>query len=224
MRTICGGWLASRCRRAAHQEIEFLVGAAEFDVRFQRDGVVALRDGVEEFVQADGLFCSEALVEVFALEHLGQRGFCGKADDVSVAEWVEPLGVEADFSFVAIEDAEDLRGVGLGVARDFFLAERLARGGAAGGIADEGGGVADKKDDGVAERLEVLELAHEYGVAEVEVGGGGIEAGFDAERGAGFARGFEAGAEVGLGDDFGGAFFQEIKLLVDWEEGGHGFG
>ena len=50
----------------------------------------------------------------------------------------------------------------------------------AGGVADERGGVADEEDDGVAELLEVAQLAHEDGVAEVEIGRGGVEAGLDA--------------------------------------------
>jgi hypothetical protein len=81
----------------------------------------------------------------------------------------------------------------------------------------------------VAEGLKVLELAHEHGVAEVEVGGGGIESGFDAEGLAGFAGGLEAIAEVLLADYFGGTFFEEVELLVDGEEvvgekGGHELG
>jgi hypothetical protein len=101
---------------AAHEEIEFLIGAAELDVALEHDGVVALHDGVEEFVDADGLLGLEALVEVFALEHLGDGGLGGEADQICVTELVEPLGVEADLGERAIEDAEDLLGVGLGVA------------------------------------------------------------------------------------------------------------
>ena len=90
----------------------------------------------------------------------------------------------------------------------------------AGGVADEGGGVADEEDDGVAELLEVAQLAHEDRVAEVEVGGGGVEAGLDAEGNAGPKWSFgEAGPEGVLaagsvaGDDLGGALGDEVELV-----------
>jgi len=73
----------------------------------------------------------------------------------------------------------------------------------------------------VAELLEVAQLAHEHGVAEVEVGGGGVKSGFDTEGAAGFERVREALAEVADADDFGGAFLEQVELLVDWWEGGH---
>ena len=53
---------------------------------------------------------------------------------------------------------------------------------AAGGVADHAREVADHEDDPVAEVLEVLHLADEDGVAEVEVGSGGVEADLDGER------------------------------------------
>ena len=56
------------------------------------------------------------------------------------------------------------------------------------GSADERGGVADEKNDGVAKLLEVAQLAHQHGVAQVKVGRGRVEAGLDAQRRAGLAR------------------------------------
>ena len=89
---------------------------------------------------------------------------------------------------------------------------------AARGIADEAGEVADEEDDGVAHVLKVLELAHEHGVAEVEVGGGGIESGFHAHGLAGGERFLDALAQVALANDFGRALAQVVQLLVDgWE-------
>ena len=153
-----------------------------------------------------------------------------ESDQAGVAELVEPLGVVADFGLVAVEDFEDLVFVGLGVSVDLFAGEGLAGLVFAGGVADEGGGVADEEDDGVAELLEVLELAHEHGVAEVQVGGGGVEAGLDAEGDAGLARLFEArgeggGVERGGGrDDLGCALGDEVELVGDGEECGVGLG
>ena len=70
----------------------------------------------------------------------------------------------------------------------------------------------------MAELLKVAQLAHEHGVAEVQVGGGGVEAGFDAQGAAGFAAVFKALAEVADADDFGGAFLEQIHLFVYRQE------
>jgi hypothetical protein len=69
--------------------------------------------------------------------------------------------------------------------------------------------------------LEVAQLAHEHSVAEMEIGGGGVESGFDAEGAPGFERIFEALAKVADADDFGGAFLEQVELLVNGWEGGH---
>ena len=146
------------------------------------------------------------------------------------AELVEPLGVVADLGLFGVEDLEDLLLVGFGVGVDLFAGERLAGDVLAGGVADERGGVADEEDDGVAELLEVAQLADEHRVAEVEVGRGGVEAGLDAQRDAGVAGLFEARGEgVGRGgcggrDDFGGALGDEVELVGDGGEGVRGFG
>ena len=66
----------------------------------------------------------------------------------------------------------------------------------------------------MAKLLEVAQLAHEHGVAQVQVGRGGVESGFDAEGAAGFAAVFEALAQVGDADDFGGALLKEVHLFV----------
>jgi hypothetical protein len=58
-------------------------------------------------------------------------------------------------------------------------------------------------------------------VAEVKIGGGGVESGFDAEGAAGFERVVEALAEVADANDFGGAFLEQVELLGDRWEGGH---
>ena len=110
---------------------------------------------------------------------------------------LEPFGVVADLGSLLVEDLEDLLLVGFGVLVDLFARQRLAGDVAAGGIADEGGEIADEKDDGMAELLEVAELAHEDGVAEMQVGRGGVKAGLNAQRAAGFAALFETLAEVG---------------------------
>ena len=101
------------------------------------------------------------------------------------------------------------------MASSLLAAERRTGGVAAGGIADESGAVADEKDDGVAEILEVLELADKHGVAQVQVGRGGIKAGFDAQRLAALEGFFEALAQIALTNDFDRTFAQVGQLLGD---------
>ena len=124
----------------------------------------------------DRLLFREALVEVVALEHLRDGELRRQPDDAFGAELAEPLAVEAHLGLVAVEDLEDLRLVGLGVGVDLLARERRARRVAAGRIADQAGEIADQEDDRVAQVLEVLQLADEHGVAEVQVGRGRIEA------------------------------------------------
>ena len=78
-------------------------------------------------MQRDRLLFLEALVEVFALQHLRDGELRRQANDAFVAQLVEPLAVEAHFGLLAIEDLEDLRLVGFGVVVDL-----LARSAAAG--------------------------------------------------------------------------------------------
>ena len=206
---------------ASGNEVEFLVGAAQLNVGFEGDRVVALRQRVEQLVQGDGLFFLETLVELVALEHLRDGEVRGEADHALEAKIVEPLGVEANFGFVAVEDAEYLFRVRLRVFLDLFPRHLLARDRAPRRIANERGEVSHEEDDGVAEILEVFQLAHQHGVTEVQIGRGGIEPGFDAERNAGLARFFQPLAEIGDADDFGRALLQQVQLLVDRKEGSH---
>ena len=59
----------------------------------------------------------------------------------------------------------------------------------------------------MAEVLKVFELAQQDGVAEVQVGSGGIEAGLDAQGLAGGAGLLQLRAQFGFFDDLGRAFF-----------------
>ena len=70
IRTICGGWPKWRCRSRPRIRLNFWSVPPSSTSHCERDGVVALGDGVEHLVQGDGLLVVEALVEVLALEHL----------------------------------------------------------------------------------------------------------------------------------------------------------
>ena len=152
--------------------------------------------------------------------------FASELDDAVVAELVEPLGVVADLGLVGVEDLEDLLLVGLGVGGDLLARERLAGDVLAGGVADHRGEVADEEDDRVAELLEVPQLAHQHGVAEVQVGRGGVEAGLDAQRLAGGEGVLQTRAQASLasesaaGMSLGDALVDEVELVGYGEECG----
>jgi hypothetical protein len=194
---------------AADEDIEELVGAAEFDIGFDLDGVPALHDGILDFVEADFLFRGEAIFKVIALEHLlhGDAGI--EAEDVFVGHFSKPFAIVNDLGFGAVEDFESLVGISFGVGEDFIAGERWAGGGASAGVADGGGEVSDDEDGLVAEFLELSQFFDDQGVAEVDIGGGGIDAEFRPE-GAIFAEFIE---QLFIGDDLGGAFGEEIELL-----------
>ncbi len=203
---------------AAHQQIELLVGATEFDIALKGDRVIALHHRVEQFVDADRLLFLEALVEVLAFEHLRDGELCGQTHERFVIEFEQPLGVVANFGLFLVENLEDLRLVGFGVGVELLAGERRAGGVASGGIADEAGAVTDEEDDGVAHVLEMLELANEHGMAQVQVGGSGIKAGLDAQRFAGLQGLFEALTQIALTNDFDRTFAEVGQLFIDRTE------
>ena len=65
----------------------------------------------------------------------------------------------------------------------------------------------------MAQVLELAHLAQRHGVAEMEVGARGVDAELDVERRALL----ELLAQVGLGDDLGGARRDDAHLLIDWQ-------
>ncbi len=67
----------------------------------------------------------------------------------------------------------------------------------------------------MAELLEVPHLAQQHRMAEVEIGGRGIEAGLHCQRLAGAARPLQLGAQLRFVDQVDGAAPQERQLLFD---------
>ena len=197
---------------APHQQIEFLVRAAHFDVAFERHRIVSLGQRIQQLVHRNRHAFRVALGEIVALQDARHGVFRAQPDHVFEAQLVQPFAVEADLGFFRIENLEDLRLVGLGVGLDLLARQRRTRGVAAGGIADHGRAVADQEDDGVAEILEVLHLAQQHGVAEMQIGRGGVEAGLHAQRPA-FLR--DPLAQILFADQFGEAFFQIGYLFVE---------
>ena len=62
---------------AADEHVEELVGAAELDVAFEHDGVVALHERVEKLDDGDRAVARVALGEIVALQHAGDGHLAG---------------------------------------------------------------------------------------------------------------------------------------------------
>ncbi len=147
----------------------------EFDVRFQDDGVVGLRERVEEFVHGYGLAGFVAFLEIAPLEHLCDVVLRREVDPAHAAERLQPFGVEAHDRLLRVEDLENLRLVSLGVPVDLLHRQRRPRLRAAGRIADQGRERADDIHNGVPEILEVFHLPDQHGVTEVKIRSSRIE-------------------------------------------------
>ena len=199
---------------AVHQQVEFLLGGAQLDVGLKTRRRRTREQRIEQLVHGDGLIRGQARAEILALEHARQAIFSAELHDFLAAHLAEPFAVVADFRLLRIEDFVDLFEIGLGVGVHLLAAQRRARFRLAGGIADHGGKIADEKNGGVPFVLEVLELAQHDGMAEVQIGRGGIDAEVDAQGLACGARFFEFGAEFVFGNDLGGAAAQRGQLFV----------
>jgi hypothetical protein len=64
-------------------------------------------------------------------------------------------------------------------------------------------------------------LRIKHGVAEVQIGRGGVEAGLYSQRQPGFAALFEALAQVARADDLRRALLEQVHLFVYGQKGGH---
>ena len=125
-------------------------------------------------MHADALAAAKAFVEVVTLHHAGYRVAAGELNHAACAQSVAPFAVVADFGAGGVKHFAGLLVVGLRVDFDLLGRKRWACAVAPAGVANQGGEVANQKDDGVPQ---VLQLAHfvEYnGVADVDVGRGGV--------------------------------------------------
>jgi len=170
---------------SAHQQVELLVGTAEFQVGLQRHRVVALHQRVQQLVDGDRAAGAETLCKVVTLEHARQRVLRGQVDHAARAERVAPLAVVADLGLRRVEHEAGLAVVGLGVGFDLLARERRARRVAAGGVADHRREVADEKDHGMPKVLQLAHLVQHHRVADMDVRRRGVEAELDAQRLAG---------------------------------------
>ena len=198
---------------AAREQVEDLVVAAHLEVGLDHDGVVGLQHRVDELVQGDGLALGVAVVEVLALEDAGHVELAHELEHLGEVQALQPVAVVDDLGLLGVEHLHGLLDVGLGVGLDLLLGEGRAGGVTAGRVADEGGAVADDEGHVVAQVLELAHLAQGHGVAEVQVGGGGVHAQLDVEGRALL----ELLLELVERHDLHRAGGDHLELLVDWE-------
>ena len=147
-----------------------------------RDRVVALQHRVEQLEQRDRLRRGHPVGEVVALEQAGDREAAGEGEQLR-ARHVEPLAVEPDLG--AARGSSTLKACSWNVrafASISLGAEHRALVGAAARVADPAGVVADDHHRDVPGRLELAELLEHDHVAEVDVGGGRVDAELDPQR------------------------------------------
>ena len=199
---------------AAEQEVEELLGAAQFDIGPDLDGVLALHQGVEVFVERNRLAALEAIGEVLAGRELGDRDLAHQVEDVQERPFAEPVAIVVDLGPLQVDDPTDLGEVVLGVGRNLIFGQDFRTSlVAARGVADQGGVVADDDDGGVPEVLELAELAQGDGVAEVDADGGWVDAVLDPKGLALADRAFQLAGELVAGDDRVGPPAEDIQLL-----------
>ncbi len=167
---------------APEQQVEGLVRPADLDVRRDRDRVVALQQRVEQLEQADRLVGREPLVEVVALQELGDLGDARQGQE-PVHRHVEPLAVAPHLEplRILIEHAARLLAVGRRVVLDRFAGEYRAGRRAPTRVAHARGVVTDDQDHPVTEVLELAQLLEDHDVPEVDVRRRRVDAELDAE-------------------------------------------
>ncbi len=200
---------------AADQQVEFLVGAAQFDVCFQRNGVVALHQWVQQFVDGDRSLFFEALGEVLALEDPRNRVFRRELDHARRAERFAPLRVVADLGARRIENLRRLRVVGLRIGLDLLARERRTHVVAPGRVTDHRSEIADQKDDLMTQILHLAHLVQDDRMSEMDVGRRRVEAELDPQRLVRRLSSCELLRDLRFDQEFVGAAFEHGELLGD---------
>ena len=196
---------------AAGEQVKELVGAAHLHVGLNLNGVEGLHHGVQEFVQGDRRLGLVALGKVVAFKDAGDGKLGAHLQQAGQIHRKDPIAVVHDGGLLGVQDLHGLAHIGLGVGLDLLLRKLRTRGVLARGVADQRGAVADDKGDVVAQVLELAHLAQRHGMAQVQIGAGGVDAELDVE---GLAL-LKLLAKVGLGDDLRSARGDDTHLLVN---------
>ncbi|MNI26967.1 hypothetical protein D3C73_806880 [compost metagenome] len=214
---------------AAHQQVEFLIGAPQLQIGLQRHGVIALHQGIQELVHRNRDAALEPLGEVFAFHHAGHRIARGQLDHAARAQGIAPFGVVTDLGACRIQHQAGLRVVGLGVGLDLFAGQRRAGAVAAAGVADGGREIANQEDDVVPQVLQLAHLVQHHRMAQVDVRRGGVQPQLDAQRHASRAALGQLASELGLNQQFVAAALGYTQIGFDFRRnrgfrGRHGRG
>ena len=124
-------------------------------------------------------------MKIIALHH-ARHGVAGRQlNHAARAQRIAPLAVVANLRAGRVQHHRSLPVIGLGVGLDLLTRERRAGAVAPGRIADQGGKVADQKNHGMAQVLQLAHLVEHHGVPDMNVGCRWIQAKLDAQRYAG---------------------------------------
>ncbi len=132
-------------------------------------------------MRADRRAGLHALGEVLALQHLLQCRLRHQAEDVRGAHLRQPLRVVPHLDLRAIEHHLELHEVGLGVARDLFLAQHRPGRGSPARITDQCGVVADDDDDRVPVVLKHSKRVENDEMTDMKIGRRRIKPELDAQ-------------------------------------------
>ncbi len=165
-----------------HQQVKFLVGAAQLQVGLERHRVVALHQRVQKFMHGNRRAGLEAVVKIVALHHPRHGKFGRQLDHAGRAQRLTPFAVVANLGLGRIEHQTGLLVIGFGVELDLLGRQRRARVVAPGRVANQAGEVANQKDDLVAEVLQLAHFVQHHGVADVDIGRGRVQPQLDAQR------------------------------------------
>ena len=150
-----------------HQQVELLIGAAEFDVGAHLHRIPALHQRVEELVYRNRLVIPVTLREIVALEHTRDRVPRGEPNHVGGGFRSVPGRVETNLGRLGVEDLENLLLIGLRVLPNLLGCQRRTGRRLAAGVTDHAGKIADQEHDMVAELLELPHLVDQHGMTEV---------------------------------------------------------
>ena len=167
---------------ASDEDIEKLIGPAEFDVGLHLHGVPALHNRILNFVRTDRLLQSDARFEILALQQLLQRDATVQTHHFGKRHRRKPFAVKNRARAFRVENLESLLAVTFRVCQDLLVRELRPRRGAAAGVADHGSEIADDQNRFVAELLKLPELLQQDGVAQVQIAARRIDAEFHPQR------------------------------------------
>src|SRR5690242_8077990 len=165
----------------AHQQIEFLVSAPEFDICLKCDRIVALDQGIQKFVNGNGLITSIAFSKIVTLQHARHSVSGSQFYQVSGIGSIHPGGVEYHFSLLGLEYAENLVLIRLRILDYLFARESRTSCILATGITDHAREIADQEEGMMAQILKMTHFIEQDSMAQMQIGCRRIKARLDSE-------------------------------------------